>query len=139
MVKIKTAEEQARLDEIFAEIEAEERRMNGEPEPVTEAKRNESNRVSNETRIANLDFKQLVGTVRSIKNANAFKTRWERILANVLLDRIAPMNEELNLLRNFANAVCNRLEKAEKSAKEQDNHHYYKIFAEGVKGLLEAI
>ena len=49
------------------------------------------------------------------------------------------MNEELNILRNFANAVDNRLQKAEKSAREQDNHHYFKIFAEGVKTLLEKL
>ena len=49
------------------------------------------------------------------------------------------MNEEINILRNFANAVDNRLQKAEKAAKEQDNHHYYKIFAECVKTLLESI
>ena len=35
--------------------------------------------------------------------------------------------------------VDTRLQKAEKSAKEQDNHHYYKIFAEGVKTLLDSI
>ncbi len=29
--------------------------------------------------------------------------------------------------------------KAAKSAMEQDNHHYYKIFAEGVKQLLEKL
>ena len=40
---------------------------------------------------------------------------------------------ELNTLRNFATAVDIRLQKAEKAAKEQDNHHYYKIFAECVK------
>ena len=49
------------------------------------------------------------------------------------------MNEEMNILRNFVQGVSARLEKAEKSAREQDNHHYYKIFAEGVKGLLEKI
>ena len=49
------------------------------------------------------------------------------------------MNEELHILRNFANAVDTRLQKAEKSAREQDNHHYYKIFAYGVKELLEKL
>ena len=34
---------------------------------------------------------------------------------------------------------CARLEKAEKAAREQDNHHYYKIFAEGVKALLQSL
>lgn len=30
-------------------------------------------------------------------------------------------------------------EMAERSAREHDNHHYYKIFADGVKTLLEAL
>ena len=48
-------------------------------------------------------------------------------------------SSELNILRNFSQGVSQRLEKAERSAREQDNHHYYKIFADGVKTLLEAL
>lgn len=69
----------------------------------------------------------------------AFTTRWEKILSQFIMNRIAPMNEELNTLRNFATAVDIRLQKAEKAAKEQDNHHYYKIFAECVKEMLEKL
>ena len=47
--------------------------------------------------------------------------------------------EFLGVLRNFAQGVSQRLEKAERSAREQNNHHYYKIFADGVKTLLEEI
>lgn len=39
----------------------------------------------------------------------------------------------------FGNANVFRLQKAEKAAKEQDNHHYYKIFAECVKEMLEKL
>ena len=70
---------------------------------------------------------------------DAFKTKWEKVLSQFIVERIAPMNTELNVLRNFANAVSMRLEKAERSAREQHNHHYYKIFAEGVKSLLDAL
>ncbi len=37
------------------------------------------------------------------------------------------------------NAFTTRWEKAERTAKEQDNHHYYKLFAEQVKSLLEKL
>ena len=77
--------------------------------------------------------------MKSIAGNDGFKTKWEKILSQFILNQLAPMNEEINILRNFANAVDNRLQKAEKAAKEQDNHHYYKIFAEGVKTLLESI
>ena len=78
-------------------------------------------------------------TIKSIIGNDGFKTKWEKILAKFILNSIAPMNEELNLLRNFTTSVSQRLENAERSAKEQDNHHYYKIFAEGVKTLLEKL
>lgn len=40
---------------------------------------------------------------------------------------------------NCANGVSQRYEKADRSAREQDNHHYYKIFAECVKEMLEKL
>ena len=61
------------------------------------------------------------------------------LLSQFILNNLAPMNEEINLLRNFAQGVSQRYDKAERSAREQDNHHYYKIFADGVKTLLEAL
>ena len=42
---------------------------------------------------------------------------------------------ELNRLSNFAMAVIQRLENCERTAREQDNHHYYKIFADSVRKL----
>lgn len=77
--------------------------------------------------------------MKNIVGNGGFTTKWERILSQFILNNIAPMNEEINLLRNFAQGVSQRLEKAERSAREQDNHHYYKIFADGVKTLLEAL
>lgn len=138
--KINTAEELARLDRIFAEVEAAER---GEtPEPVdtrTQEQRDEDNRRAKIKRLANLETKEFIGNVKANIGNGAFTTRWEKILSQFIMDRIAPMNEELNALRNFATAVDIRLQKAEKAAKEQENHHYYKIFAEGVKTLLNSI
>lgn len=140
MAKIKTDEELARLDAIFAEIEAMER---GEQLPKadsrTPAQIAEDNRKAKIDRLANADIKEFLGNVKANIGNGAFNTKWEQILSKFIVERMAPMNEELNILRNFANAVDNRLQKAEKSAREQDNHHYYKIFAEGVKTLLETL
>lgn len=140
LAKIKTEEEQARLDAIFAEIEAMER---GESLPKadsrTPAQIAEDNRKAKIDRLANADIKEFLGNVKANIGNGAYTTKWEIILSRFIVERMTPMNEELNILRNFANAVDNRLQKAEKSAREQDNHHYYKIFAEGVKTLLEAL
>ena len=140
IAKIKTEEERARLDQIFAEIEAAERGETLEPvDTRTQEQRDEDNRRAKIKRLANLETKEFIGNVKANIGNGAFTTRWEKILSQFIMDRIAPMNEELNILRNFANAVDNRLQKAEKSAREQYNHHYYKIFAESVKLLLEKI
>ena len=138
--KIKTAEELARLDRIFEEVEAAERCETLEPaETRTQEQIDEDNRRAKIDRLSSLERKEFLGNVKSIAGNDGFKTKWERILSQFILNQLAPMNEEINILRNFANAVDNRLQKAEKAAKEQDNHHYYKIFAEGVKTLLESI
>lgn len=138
--KIKTEDEQARLDRIFAEVEAAERGETLEPaETRTQEQIDEDNRRAKIDRLSSLERKEFLGNVKSIAGNDGFKTKWERILSQFILNQLAPMNEEINILRNFANAVDNRLQKAEKAAKEQDNHHYYKIFAEGVKTLLESI
>lgn len=140
VVKIKTEEEQARLDAIFAEVEAME-----QSEPVTAADArtqqqiDEDNRNAKIDRLANLDIKEFIGNVKANIGNGAFKTKWEQILSQFIITRLSPLNDELNILRNFTNAVDIRLQKAEKTAREQDNHHYYKIFAEGVKELLEKL
>ncbi len=140
MEKIKKAEERERLDRIFAEVEAAERGEVLEPEDTrTQEQRDEDNRRAKIYRLSSLERKEFLGNVKSIAGNDGFKTKWERVLSQFILNQLAPMNEEINILRNFANAVDNRLQKAEKEAKEQDNHHYYKIFAEGVKTLLESI
>ena len=140
MAKIKTDEERARIDAIFAEIEAMERsEIPQKADSRTPAQIAEDNRKAKIERLANADIKEFLGNVKANIGNGAFTTKWEIILSRFIVERMAPMNEELNILRNFANAVDNRLQKAEKSAREQDNHHYYKIFAEGVKTLLEAL
>lgn len=140
IAKIKTAEERERLDAIFAEVEADERGDTMEPvDTRTQEQRDEDNRRAKIDRLANLEIKEFVGNVKSNIGNGAFTTRWEKILSQFIMDRLGPMNEELNVLRNFTKSVSTRLEKAERTAREQDNHHYYKIFAEQVKALLDKI
>lgn len=140
IAKIKTDEERERLDRIFAEVEAAER---GETAPEADTKTqqqiDEDNRRAKIDRLVNLEIKEFIGNVKANIGNNAFTTRWEKILSQFIMDRLGPMNEELNVLRNFANAVDTRLQKAERTAKEQQNHHYYKLFAEQVKSLLDKI
>lgn len=140
IAKIKTDEERERLGRIFAEVEAAEHGETMEPvDTRTQEQRDEDNRRAKIDRLSSLERKEFLGNVKSIAGNDGFKTKWERILSQFILNHLAPMNEEINILRNFANAVDNRLQKAEKAAKEQDNHHYYKLFAEQVKALLEKL
>ena len=140
LAKVKTAEEMARLDAIWAELEAHKDEIE-EPKPDTrpQAEIDEENRKAKIRRLSSLERKEFLGNVKSIAGNGGFTTKWEKILSQFILNNIAPMNEEINILRNFAKGVSQRYEKAERSAREQDNHHYYKIFADGVKSLLEAL
>ena len=122
LAKVKTSEEMARLDAICPQAEIDE-----------------ENRKAKIRRLSSLERKEFLGNVKSIVGNGGFTTKWEKILSQFILNNIAPMNEEINVLRNFAQGVSQRLEKAERSAREQDNHHYYKIFADNVKTLLEAL
>ena len=111
LARIKTEAERARLDAIFAEIEAMER---GEPMPVadsrTPAQVAEDNRRAKIDRLANADLKEFIGNVKANIGNGAFKTKWEQILSQFIMTRMAPLNEELNILRQFAYAVDNRLQ-----------------------------
>lgn len=138
MAQIKTDEELKRLDEIFAQIEAEERGETAKP-ALTQEQVSEANHKAKIDRLANLEIKEFLGNVKANIGNGAFTTKWEKIMSQFIVNTIAPMNTEINVLRNFAGAVSKRYEAAERSAREQDNHHYYKIFADGVKGLLEAL
>ena len=140
LAKVKTAEEMARLDTIWAELEAHKDEIE-EPKPDTrpQAEIDEENRKAKIRRLSSLERKEFLGNVKNIAGNDGFKTKWERILSQFILNNLAPMNEEINVLRNFAQGVSQRYEKAERSAREQDNHHYYKIFADGVKTLLETL
>lgn len=139
-LNFKPDEERARLDKIWEELEAERNASKLEPHDTrTQEQRDEDNRMAKIRRLSSLERKEFIGNVKSIMGNDGFTTKWEKILAKFILNNISPMNAEINLLRNFATAVSERLEKAERTAKEQDNHHYYKIFADNIKQLLEKL
>ena len=140
LTKVKIAEEMARLDKIWAELEALKDEFEyPKPDARPQSEIDEENRKAKIRRLSSLERKEFIGNVKSIVGNGGFTTKWEKILSQFILNNLVPMNEEINLLRNFAQGVSQRLEKAERSAREQDNHHYYKIFADGVKTLLEAL
>lgn len=136
----KTSEEMARLDAIWAEIEAAERSEPLQKEECrTPAQVSEDNRMAKIERLAKLDCTEFMGNIKSIAGNNGFKTKWEQILSKFIIDTIGPMRAELNALRQFANAVDNDLTHCARLAREQDNHHHYKVFADRVAKLLEKI
>lgn len=140
LAKVKTAEEMARLDAIWAELEAHKDELEEQkPDTRPQAEIDEENRKAKIKRLSSLERKEFLGNVKSIVGNGGFTTKWEKILSQFIINQLSPINEEINLLRNFAQSVSKRLEKAEKSAKEQDNHHYYKIFAEQTRQLLEKL
>lgn len=150
MKQIKSDEELARLDQIFAEVEAELHGTTQITPAISQAEQDQINRINKEKRLLAQDHSQMVSNAAQMLKDGAYKTRWERVLAekyidlyNVVLPKkekgLSEINTELNLLRNFTKSVAIHLERAERSAKEQDNHHYYKIFTEIVKSLLEKL
>lgn len=155
MKQINTDEERARLDEIFAQVEAEllPELSNTDNRSFATARsqqeQDELNRLTKEMRLKAQEHNQIVSNAQQMLKDRAFRTTWERVLATKYIDlynsipkktiKLGDINTELNLLRNFTSAVSIHLERAERSAREQDNHHYFKIFADTVKGLLNKL
>lgn len=136
--QIKTDEERARLDVIFAEIEA----QRNAPAEVPKCPATTGSTQAFEDRFDAMELPEIVGNAEHMLKAGVFKTKWERVLARALIRAMeepknrGALNTELNLLRNFATAVEHHLDAAERAAKEQDNHHYYKVFSGKVRALL---
>ena len=141
LAKVKTAEEMARLDAIWAELEAHKDELE-EPKPDTrpQAEIDEENRKAKIRRLSSLERKEFLGNVKSIAGNDGFQDQVGKDSLAVYPEQHRAderRNQHLASIRD--KAVSSRYEKAERSAREQDNHHYYKIFADGVKTLLEAL
>lgn len=159
VVEIKTAQERNRLDEIFAEVEAyESQQFNADAIAYkSQQQRDEANAKAKIERLKQENPSAMYGMAKQMLASGGLKTKWEIVLADaytklyedkVNVSKVKRKSErmdygavraELEVYRNFVIAVQKRLDNAEKSAREQDNHHYYKIFAEGVKTLLDKL
>lgn len=142
-----------RMERLFAEVEAElypERAQTVTQPTVPQNETDDLNRIAKEKRLMAQDHRQMVSNAQHMLKINAFRTKWERVLAekyvelyNIVLpkkeEHLGYINTELNVLRNFSTAVDIHLTRAERTAREQDNHHYYKIFAETVRALLQKL
>lgn len=138
LAKIKTEEERARLDAIFAEIEAAERGELFQCDERTQEQVDEDNRKAKIDRLANAEMKEFIGNVKANIGNNAFNTKWEKILSKFIVERMAPLNEELNILRHFALSVCNNHDHfAELVKKDPGNYNHYKSFFDRVAKLTE--
>ena len=141
---VNTDLERERLDEIFAQVEAE---LNGElPLPSernagTNANASDMARAKRKAETAaEREFPAVYGNVQGYIRDDVFKTRRERFLALAyakLYEAYASMKPEYELYKMFTVNVSTRLDAATRTAREQNNHHYFKIFADYVARLLE--
>ena len=137
MTAIKTEEERARLDELYALVEAENAAAEAETEKPETTKPTKEKSTEPPSSIA--------GNMRTLLREGNITKREKWIASNYITlyethipamkDEISLAHRELNRLSNFAMAVIQRLENCERTAREQDNHHYYKIFADSVRKL----
>ena len=141
MTAIKTEEERARLDELYALVEAENAAAEAEtekPEPTKPTKEKSTEPPSS-----------IAGNLRTLLREGNITKREKWIAINYIalyethipemMKDAARMRAELNRLSNFAMAVIQRLENCERTAREQDNHHYYKILADSVRKLADKL
>ena len=150
MTAIKTEAERARLDELYALVEAEMDHSAGAGETPEELKKtqkdiDEENRRARIERLSSQEPSEFIASVGDRIRTKAFKTDWEEILCRQYqnLFRLSKvpgyLNAEVNLYRQFVSGVIAELDRCTGLAKEQDNHHYYKIFADYVRKHLEKL
>lgn len=157
MTAIKTEAERARLDELYALVEAETDHSAGSGEMPEKAEAEKGQDPFDNTRsdegvrrfknsFPDNPPKDVAVNVRCFIHNGLLVGRREKYLAahylklyedvfRGVMGEKRKIREELNRLSLFAMSVINRLEKAERAAREQDNHHYYKLFADAVGKL----
>ena len=145
MSEMKNEGERERLDAIFEELAMEERGEVPLPSERLEAERRAKLTDEERARLkaekaAEGDYSTINGNIQGYIHDDVFKTRRERFLALAfvrLYSDFKQMKTEFEIYKTFTVNVSTRLDRAVKTAKEQDNHHYYKTFADYVAGLLE--
>lgn len=141
MAKIDRAAERERLDRIFDEIAG---KMPEEPRK-TQKEIDEENRRARIDRLSSQEPAEFVAGVDDRIRTKAFKTDWEEILCRQYqkLFRLSKipgyLNAEVTLYRHFVAGVISELDRCTGLAKEQDNHHFYKVFADYVRKHLEKL
>lgn len=155
MPKIDTEAERERLDRIFDEIAGkmpeEPKKIPEEPRKMPEEPRKTQKEIDYENRRARVDRlssqepSEFIASVHDRIRTNAFKTDLEEILCRQYqnLFKLAKvpgyLNAEVNLYRHFVEGVISELDRCTGLAKEHDNHHYYKVFADYVRKHLEKL
>ena len=150
MTAIKTEAERARLDELYALVEAEMDNSAGSGEMPEEPKKTQKeidyeNRRARIERLSSQEPSEFIASVGDRIRTNAFKTDLEEILClqyqNLFRLSKVPgyLKAEVNLYRQFVSGVIAELDRCTGLAKEQDNHNYYKVFADYVRKHLEKL
>lgn len=148
---INKEEQRARLDEIFAQVEQElyyADHPEEKPQTKTQKETDAENCERSISAQTNQSPEQIAGNIRQYIRDDCWKTKREKVLGLAYLKlyeeeiqsfktQRGQIRAELECYRNFVKAVSTKLENAERTAKEQDNHHYYKIFADSVKKLID--
>ena len=141
MPKIDTEAERERMNRIFDEIAG---NMPEEPRK-TQKEIDEENRRARIDRRSSQEPAEFIAIVNDRIRTNSFKTDLEEILCRQFqnLFRLSNvpgyLNAEVNVYRNFVAGVIAELDRCTGLAKEQDNHHYYKVFADYVRKHLEKL
>lgn len=141
MPKIDTEAERERLDRIFDEIAG---KMPEEPKK-TQKEIDFENRRARIDRLSSQEPAEFVASVDDRIRQKSFRTDAEEILCRQYqkLFRISKVpgyiNAEVNLYRHFVEGLISELDRCTGLAKEQDNHHYYKVFADYVRKHLEKL
>ena len=141
MPKIDTEAERERMNRIFDEIAG---NMPEEPRK-TQKEIDEENRRARIDRLSSQEPAEFIAIVNDRIRTNSFKTDLEEILCRQFqkLFRLSKvpgyLNAEVNVYRNFVAGVIAELDRCTGLAKEQDNHHYYKVFADYVRKHLEKL
>lgn len=141
MPKIDTESERERMNRIFDEIDG---KMPEEP-MKTQKEIDEENRRARIDRLSSQEPAEFVASVDDRIRRKSFMTDAEEILCRQYqnLFKLAKvpgyLNAEVNLYRHFVAGVIAELDRCTGLAKEHDNNHYYKVFADYVRKHLEKL
>ena len=141
MPKIDTESERERLDRIFDEIAG----KMPEETKKTQKEIDYENRRARIDRLSSQEPAEFIASVNDRIRKKSFRTDAEEVLCRQLqnLFRLSKipgyLNAEVNLYRHFVAGVIAELDRCTGLAKEHDNHHYYKVFADYVRKHLEKL